>query len=378
MHHAMARTTQSLETPTAPRSGMALFAIGWSAVLLALIFYQRSAVAGIVLACCGLGLLVARHLRRTCQLDRRNRVLERDVRHLEAVEGLAGVGRWCIEWPDRRHLWSQEMCQIAGLAHDIAPTDEVLARLMPDGMMQLEVTLAAHATDREPYAAEFELMQPDGEACILRARALNVFSPDGELERILMVVRDATEDYAIVQQVEEEKARALRLAEEARREADTDALTGLASRRAIMAALDRALLDAAGSGKPFSIVMFDIDHFKSVNDRNGHAVGDRVLARVAQIALRQARDGDLVGRIGGEEFLWLLADCDEGEALDAAERLRLAVEAGTHSEPIPDVTISAGHATHEPGEGALSLFARADAGLYGAKRSGRNQIARAA
>ena len=145
-----------------------------------------------------------------------------------------------------------------------------------------------------------------------------------------------------------------------------------------MAALDRSILGAERSGKPCSIVMFDIDHFKEVNDQNGHAVGDKVLVRVAQIALRHARDGDLVGRIGGEEFLWLLSDCDEREAVDAAERLRWAVEAGTHSQPIPDVTISAGHATHEAGEGALSLFARADAALYGAKRAGRNQVARAA
>ncbi len=126
------------------------------------------------------------------------------------------------------------------------------------------------------------------------------------------------------------------------------------------------------------MVMFDIDHFKDLNDENGHAIGDTVLVGVAHIALRHARDGDLVGRIGGEEFLWLLSDCDEREALDAAERLRRAVEAGTHSKPIPDVTISAGHVTYEAGGGALSLFARADAALYGAKRAGRNQVARAA
>ena len=378
MHHAMARTTRSLETPIASRSDTALLVVGWTTVLLALALYLRSAPAGFILACCGMGLLVTRHLRRTCRLDRRNRALERDVRHLKAVEGLAEIGRWCIEWPERRHLWSQEMCQIAGLPTDAAPNAELLARLMPDGMGQLEVTLAAHATDREPYAAEFELLRPDGEARILRSRARNVYSPKGRLERVLMVVRDATEDYAFVQQVEEEKARALRLAEEARREADTDALTGLASRRAIMAALDRSILGAERSGKPCSIVMFDIDHFKEVNDQNGHAVGDKVLVRVAQIALRHARDGDLVGRIGGEEFLWLLSDCDEREAVDAAERLRWAVEAGTHSQPVPDVTTSAGHATHEMGEGALSLFARADAALYGAKRAGRNQVARAA
>ena len=348
------------------------------ALVLAVAVSAYSPAALIASAALGLGLLLYRHIRRTQRLDRRNRDLEKSVRSLEVAEGLAGIGRWCIEVPSWKHLWSEEMCHIAGLAKGTAPSEVLLERLMPDGMQQLRVTLDAHETDSGPFVAEFELVHGNGTTRILRARARNVFGPEGERERIFMVVRDVTEEYAYFEEVERERKRALAMAAEARREANTDALTGMASRRAIMAELDRTALDAQRGGKPFSVIVFDIDHFKQINDTYGHATGDKVLVKLAEIVIRQARGADLVGRIGGEEFLWLLPGCDEQAARDAAERLRWAIEAGSHSAPIPDVTISAGHATQAEGEGALSLFARADAGLYDAKRAGRNRVAVAA
>ena len=94
--------------------------------------------------------------------------------------------------------------------------------------------------------------------------------------------------------------------------------------------------------------------------------------------MRQAREFDVIGRIGGKEFLWILPDCDSEAALRAAERLRWIIEAGTRSAPIPSVIISASHAEIEEGDASLILFARADAALYKAKRGGRNRVARAA
>ena len=99
---------------------------------------------------------------------------------------------------------------------------------------------------------------------------------------------------------------------------------------------------------------------------------------VGEIAMRQAREPDVIGRIGGEEFLWILPDCDSEAALCAAERLRWAIEAGTHSAPVPSITISAGHAEMEEGDTSIILFARADAALYNAKRAGRNRVVQAA
>ena len=367
--------------PTSDMAGLADFTLGMTGgmALAAAIFVAAfNPAIGFPLAGLGLGALLWRYQRRERLLASKTADLERSVRHLEAAEGLAGIGRWCIEYPEKRHLWSEEMCHIAGLSAGTAPSKALLARIMPEGLSQLEVTLDAHASDTEPFVAEFELIHPSGGPRILRARARYVFSREGERECVFMVVRDNSEEYASVREAEIEKQRALKLAEEARREANTDALTGLASRRAIMSARDRAVLDAHKSGKAFSVVVIDVDHFKRINDRHGHAVGDRVLSKLAEIAIHQARGADRVGRMGGEEFLWLLPDCDEDAAKDAAERLRWAIEVGTHSAPVPQVTISAGHATLGEGEGALSLFARADKGLYDAKRSGRNRVIRAA
>ena len=300
--------------------------------------------------------------------------LRRDADLLERSEGLGGYGRWCVEMEPRRHMWSEEMCNLAGLPAGTAPREDILKRVMPEGLRQIEIVLQAHAQDTEPFSIEFEIFGRRGEGRILHADARNIFSPDGEREQVFMVVRDVSEAYALRRDRDEAVAR-LAQAEVA---ANTDALTGLANRRFVMAELDRAVIRAMNRGELLSIVVFDIDHFKQVNDRFGHPVGDKVIATVAAIAAKHVREIDLVGRVGGEEFVWLMPDCDSNAAMRAAERLCWAVEAGTHSAPIPSVTISAGHAEMDGADSAIRLFARADAALYEAKRGGRNRVAQAA
>lgn len=304
--------------------------------------------------------------------DARN--LSRSIDLLETAEGLAGFGRWCIELQPRQHLWSDEMCHLAGLPSGTFPREDILKRIMPEGLAQIETVLDAHCDDREPFDIEFEVSERGGSVRMLRARARNVISSDGIREQVFMVVRDVSEDYALRRDRDE----ALERAAKAQHDANTDVLTGLANRRHAMAELDRAVMESRRDGKPLSLIVFDIDHFKAVNDRHGHATGDQVIALVAQIAARQAREPDVVGRIGGEEFLWILPDCDSEAAMAAAERLRWAIEAGTHGAPVPSITISAGHAEIEPCDASLILFARADEALYEAKRGGRNRVARAA
>lgn len=300
--------------------------------------------------------------------------LSRCVDQLETAEGLAGYGRWCIELEPRRHMWSEEMCHLADLPPGTPPRQDMLERFMPEGMAQLEMVLDAHAENREPFAIEFEVAASDQSTRILRARARNIFSMGGQREQVFMVVRDVSEDYALRRDRDE----ALERAAQARRDADTDALTGLANRRHTLAELDRAVMEARRDEKPLSVIVFDIDHFKQVNDGHGHPVGDKVIAMVGEIGARHARESDILGRIGGEEFLWILPDCDSQAALRAAERLRWAIEAGTHSAPVPSITISAGHAEMEERDASLILFARADTALYEAKRGGRNRVAQAA
>lgn len=146
--------------------------------------------------------------------------------------------------------------------------------------------------------------------------------------------------------------------------ASTDALTKLPNRRAAEAELDVALM----SGGPVSVVLFDVDHFKKVNDTFGHDVGDEVLVRVGEALKASARVGDFVARWGGEEFLAVVR-ADEAGARRLAERVRVAVEALTTKAG--RVTISGGLAPVR----ALADVKRADEQLYEAKRQGRNRIA---
>ncbi|HUN79143.1 MAG TPA: sensor domain-containing diguanylate cyclase [Solirubrobacteraceae bacterium] len=144
--------------------------------------------------------------------------------------------------------------------------------------------------------------------------------------------------------------------------ASTDPLTGLPNRRAWDARVGQAL----GSGKPFTIAMLDLDHFKQYNDTYGHPAGDRLLKETAAIWREQLRVGDLLARLGGEEFGLLLIDCDTPRAIEVIERLRRLVSG--------DRTCSAGFAEHRPGESAETVLARADAALYEAKSSGRDRL----
>ena len=154
-----------------------------------------------------------------------------------------------------------------------------------------------------------------------------------------------------------------------------DPLTGLSNRRFILTQLGGQVSAARRHGRPFSVAMLDIDHFKAVNDQHGHAAGDHVLAEVTHVLRDYLRAEDQLGRMGGEEFLALLPDADDEAAAAAAEKLRAEVERRTvevegHGLRI---TVSVGWATWE-GEEADALLRRADEALYDAKRRGRNRV----
>ncbi|AWI53087.1 hypothetical protein DEH84_06310 [Aquabacterium olei] len=156
-----------------------------------------------------------------------------------------------------------------------------------------------------------------------------------------------------------------------------DGLTGLLNRRAIEAMLDREVQRLQRFGQPFSLLLIDIDHFKRINDRLGHAAGDAVLAAVAGALKEEAREVDRVARFGGEEFCVVLPHTSEEGALHAAERLRAAVAAldVRWGDEGVSVTISIGLACAEhPTETLSQLLRRADEALYQAKAAGRNRV----
>jgi diguanylate cyclase (GGDEF)-like protein len=153
----------------------------------------------------------------------------------------------------------------------------------------------------------------------------------------------------------------------------TDGLTGVYNRSYTLERFDQEVSAAKRYRKKLSVIMFDLDHFKRVNDFHGHQIGDSVLQRVAQIFRYTMRDSDLIGRYGGEEFLIVLPETDCTEAALVAERIRSDIETQEWPESQLRVTISGGVAEYSGGNGE-QLIRRADSLMYQAKQLGRNRI----
>jgi len=157
--------------------------------------------------------------------------------------------------------------------------------------------------------------------------------------------------------------------------ASMDPLTGLLNRRGFSEACARVIEREANAGRPVSVMIFDIDHFKSINDRFGHPAGDEILKLFSVVIGASLRLSDLSGRIGGEEFAALLP-CPLEEGVIVAERVREAFEASgiTCEEGAVDTTVSIGVAGGPAGTELEVLLAAADTALYQAKRTGRNRV----
>ena len=150
-------------------------------------------------------------------------------------------------------------------------------------------------------------------------------------------------------------------------QARLDPLTGLANRRALVAALEQA----SAAGRPACLALLDIDHFKAINDTHGHPAGDEVLVQVAATLRATSAGHGLLARHGGEEFAWLLPEVDLAQATLQCEYAREAVAFASQALP---VTISIGVSAHRPGDTVGEWLQRADAALYAAKRGGRDRV----
>jgi diguanylate cyclase (GGDEF)-like protein len=158
-------------------------------------------------------------------------------------------------------------------------------------------------------------------------------------------------------------------------DAATDALTGHWNRRALDDVLKRQVDRRASSGRPFSILMIDIDFFKNINDEFGHMVGDDVLRAFAQGLREFLRSDDFCARFGGEEFVVVLPDTSLATAMEVGERIRKGIaQAPLLNEPRVRATVSIGVATMAQEQSINELFAAADAAVYLAKNEGRNQV----
>jgi diguanylate cyclase (GGDEF)-like protein len=157
----------------------------------------------------------------------------------------------------------------------------------------------------------------------------------------------------------------------------TDPLTGVTNRRGFFEIGERLLARARFGNEPIAVVMFDLDRFKNINDQFGHATGDELLIAFCRLASAQLRPNELFARIGGEEFVALLPNTVAQDAVWLAERVRVVIEAATHTvgETVVRTTVSVGVASLNEGTAALDAFlSAADIALYRAKAAGRNRV----
>jgi len=201
-----------------------------------------------------------------------------------------------------------------------------------------------------------------------------------ETEDVVAAVAKLIEANSTMQEqlgkAEEKLQEQSRLVEEHAAVARTDALTGLANRRAFDDEITRRFAEFQRQGPGFSIVMLDVDHFKDFNDSYGHQAGDEVLRNMGKVLYEGARKMDLVARYGGEEFALILPGAAARDAKNRAEQIRRAIDHSQvhYAETALHVTASLGVAELMPGEEAEAAIQRADAALYASKEAGRNCV----
>jgi diguanylate cyclase (GGDEF)-like protein len=310
-------------------------------------------------------------------LRARNAELKDNLTILNLAKTLAGIGRWRLDLRTGEQDWSEHMLTLNGLSPDLAPDPGDVRVLLPDGGREFFGQLAAHRDTRIPYSFEYTVRPPGKPERVLKLNAFNEFE-DGRRVAIFAVAIEVTEERRRERALVAARMEAIEQAAVAQRLANTDPLTGLSNRRATLDWLERLLAGCGEAGEPLSVLMFDIDRFKRINDTFGHQIGDAVLCKVAELARAELRAEDLLGRIGGEEFICLLPGITAPVAAILAERLRRAVAHGTGHGAHPQATISIGVAAYRPGDTAHGMIARADMALYGAKEAGRNRVREAA
>jgi diguanylate cyclase (GGDEF)-like protein len=311
-------------------------------------------------------------------LLRSNDELRAHLTILNLTKTLAGIGRWQYNLETGEQTWSELMLELNGLSPELAPDPGDIRDLLPDGGETLFAKLAEHHQTRIPYTFDYSVVHSDGSEHILKMNVFNEFDADGTRVALFAVAMDVTEQVRREEALKHAREQAIEQAAEAQRLAKTDPLTGLANRRATLGWLESMMTCSLEIDEPLAVLMFDIDHFKRINDTFGHQVGDEVLFEVAEIARSQIRAEDLVGRIGGEEFVCILSGVGRREAGALAQRLCRAIERGTQRAQCPAATISVGLAHLRKGDTVETLMCRADAALYEAKENGRNQVRRAA
>ncbi len=239
-------------------------------------------------------------------------------------------------------------------------------------------------TGKAIVGAQFNLTPDDGNPITFAINASPIPDAEGASQGVLITLDDITdieernvELRSMVQRLEKTQAQVHEQNKELTYLASRDALTGCLNRRSFAAQFEILFGAAQANDSELSCIMVDLDHFKSVNDNFGHAIGDEVIKMLAEILKATTRDEDLVARYGGEEFCVVLPGMSLEVAVKVAERIRLRIkdQSNKQFEDGPRVTASLGVASiHDNPEDQGALNNLADQALYGAKQSGRNRV----
>jgi len=280
---------------------------------------------------------------------------------LDAVLGSTPTGMFIADLEGQISYLNPALESLLGLPEK-DPTSVIWERIHQEdrqGALDLWRHTLAHGSD---FVRQLRVHDAQGELLWVEVHASQVQGSDKPLG-IVGTVKDITE----------------RRHQEAlqRWEAEHDPLTGLLNRRGFERRLEEALADFTKIGTPSALVLFDLDHFKPVNDEGGHALGDELLRRVAAVVTRETRRSDHLARQGGDEFGLLMPSCTLRQAEMIAESIRTAIGQASvrHAGKEYFVTASLGLTSFRPGDDAVAtVLDRADAASYDAKRQGRNAI----
>ena len=296
---------------------------------------------------------------------------QKDQQELVDMPWVGNLGTWQWHYPSNRVLFNQRKIEVLGYTSDDLKEDVgfqfFTEKVHPDDHEGMMENMRAHLRGQsDAYEFEYRIQTKGGDWVWFYDRG-KVVQRDKAGKPVMLsgIVFDITAQKKMQEHILKQK-------QELEILAHTDALTQLDNRRFVMEKLDYELRRAKRYQHPLCLILMDIDHFKQINDKHGHDIGDKALIMVASTLREQVRITDIVGRYGGEEFLLILPESSRKEGLLVAEKLRKAVMR-IKCEPCGQITLSGGLAEYK-NETPEELIRKADASLYKAKEGGRNRI----
>ncbi|WP_116654060.1 GGDEF domain-containing protein [Pelagibacterium sediminicola] len=295
-----------------------------------------------------------------------NRDLNKSVNAILAEKGSIGI--------DDASTLCEKHLKIADMDARLRHMSQVMSSKITDVNHAIEiamVTASSYSGSLQQASGDLENGGIDEDALkLLSSRLLKETRRMQDMNRKLEAELENTKDDISVLQ---------RDLDEVRKESMLDPLTKIANRKAFDEQLEAEIERTVASGKPLSLLVFDIDHFKAFNDTYGHLTGDQVLRLVAQVLKANLRGRDMSARFGGEEFVAILPETDLAGGLNVGETIRAAVQSKellkrSTNEKLGRITLSVGVATFRSDDTAATLVERADKCLYAAKGNGRNRV----